>query len=88
MVAADLFKEKGDLVKVTYDPSLTDDEWREINFDQTDIASSRVCNVPQPTAAELLKAAKRFGPEGILDTAIHLSQNDYRKVEAALKEKR
>lgn len=67
-----------------YDESLTDDEWRELNF-PTDVlhASARMGHVA--SASALIKYADKNGPEGLLESAIILGQADYRKVEKALR---
>lgn len=68
-----------------YDKALDDDAWREQNFSQELLHSARYTTVKQPTVKELIAAAERFGTEGILETAVLLSQGEYRKVETAVK---
>lgn len=68
-----------------YDPELTDDEWREANFTDEKLASATHTGGKQPTADELIRAARKYGKEGILDAAILLPQRQYQKVEKALK---
>lgn len=67
-----------------YDPALDDDEWRKANFSEVKIASASNTNANQPSVAELLKAAEKYGTDGILESAIALSQSDYKRVEEAV----
>lgn len=69
----------------TYNPEWDDETWREENFSEELLHSSRYAGLRQPTAKELISAAQRFGVEGILESAVLLSQSDYRKVEDAIK---
>lgn len=70
--------------KIAYDKGLDDDEWRETNFSETELAEARSSNMRQPTADELIKGAERFGPEGIIESAILLPQFEYQRVQRAL----
>ena len=66
-----------------YDPELTDDEWREENFSTAALHSaSRLGFVGTPAA--LIQYAKKYGADGILESAIMLGQENYRKVEEAV----
>jgi hypothetical protein len=67
-----------------YDPELTDDEWREANFPEDVIHSARILG-KIATATRLIAYAKQFGVDGVLESAIMLSQDDYRRVEREIR---
>lgn len=72
-------------MRIAYDPELDDTQWREQNFSATDIASASHTGARQPTVEELVKAAGKYGPEGILESAIGLTQSQFHRVHDALK---
>lgn len=74
--------------KIVYSSDFDDDEWRDVNFSEEKLAAARTSNTKQPTAEELIKAAEKYGPDGILDSAILLPQFKYKKVADALKKMR
>lgn len=67
-----------------YDPSLSDDEWREANFDEPVLRSAQRLGHIE-SATKLIEYAKKYGPEGISESAIMLGQDGYKRVEEALK---
>lgn len=71
-------------MKVAYDFDLDVEEWREMNFSEEQLAAARSSNTKQPTAKELIAAAQKYGPDGILESAILLTQYQYKEVEVAL----
>lgn len=73
-------------MKMHYDLSLSDDEWREANFVDADIQSARLAQRHgKPTPDELIKCAAKYGSDGILESAIMLTQRQYRHIEEVLK---
>lgn len=51
-----------------------------------DIVVSQAIGGRQPTAADLSKALKKYGPTGILESAVHLSAAEYRSLEQDVRE--
>jgi hypothetical protein len=62
------------------EPELTDDEWREQKFSEEELMSAKLLGEP-PTLAQLSSHMERFGPEGILESAILLPRVQYEKLE-------
>lgn len=70
--------------KITFDKDMDDETWRDTNFSETELAAARSSNTHQPTADALIKAAEKFGTDGILDSAILLPQFEYKRVQRAI----
>lgn len=70
--------------RISYDLQMDDEEWREANFSEIELAAARASNTHQPTVAQLIAAAEKYGPDGILDSAILLPQFEYQRVARAL----
>lgn len=45
----------------------------------------RISRVPQPTFTELKQAAEKFGTDGILESAMHLPEDQFEKLQAIVK---
>lgn len=67
-----------------YDPELTDEEWRTENF-PSDVIFSAARMGHVASASKLIAYAETHGVDGILESAIMLGQDDYKRVEAACK---
>jgi hypothetical protein len=66
------------------DIELTDDEWREQKFSPEELIAARLMGEPPPFAA-LKECITRFGPDGVLETAILLPRAQYEKLEQIIK---
>lgn len=71
--------------RFVYDGEMDDEEWRDANFSDVEIASANSINAHQPTAEQLIKAAEKNGTDGILESAILLNQWHFKKVATAVK---
>lgn len=71
------------LIKIAYDPTLDDDEWREVNFSEDQIEGARSLGA-SPSVDKLLSHARRFGTDGIRESGIMLTQGQYRRLERGL----
>lgn len=70
--------------RVAYDTSWDDEEWRDVNFSESEILAASNTGIRQPTYKELIKAAEKYGTDGILESAIMLRQFEYKKVAEAV----
>jgi hypothetical protein len=67
----------------------TEDEWREERFSEEERVSDKHINaipgLKQPSFRDLKEAAEQYGPDGILESAMHLPRADFEKLEAIVK---
>lgn len=67
----------------------TEEEWRAERFTEEEIASAKhvdaVMAGRQPTFNQLKDAAEQYGPEGILESALHLHRKDFERLEAIVR---
>ena len=70
------------------DPT-SEDQWRSDTFSEEQIVSAKYVDATlggkQPTLKQLIAAAEEYGPEGILDSALHLSRAEYEKLAQSIK---
>ena len=63
---------------------LTDDEWREQTFDEETLISARLTRAQvggnDPTLSQLKGALDKYGPEGILESAVLLPRKQYEEL--------
>lgn len=61
---------------------LTDDEWREETFTEEQLNSARIQDLQfgASTFKQLKDALAKFGPEGILESAINLPRKQYEEL--------
>lgn len=63
-------------------------EESEPRFEEIELAREnalRRAGVPQPTFTQLKQTAERFGTDGVLESAVHLSPDQYEKLAAIVK---
>lgn len=72
------------MVADSKEPELTDDEWREEKFSQEQLISARLMGNP-PSFEALKNYIERFGPDGVLETAIMLPRAQYEQLEKLCK---
>ena len=63
---------------------LTDDEWREQKFTQEQLITARLLGTP-PSFTDLKQYIERFGPDGVLESAIMLPRSQYEQLEKIIK---
>ena len=67
----------------------TDDDWRAEHFTEEQLAgnviASRSSSGREPGFEALCRALDKYGPEGILESAIHLPREQYEKLEKKVK---
>lgn len=66
------------------EPELTDDEWREETFDEETLISARLTRAQtggtDPTLKQLKGALAKYGPDGILESAVLLPRKQYEEL--------
>jgi len=69
------------------DTEQTDEEWRAQRFSDEELAGARLSDrqFGASTYKELLAALERFGPDGILETAILLPRAQFERLEQRVK---
>lgn len=69
---------------IVTEPELTDEEWREQTFGEERLLSDRLASAQtggrDPSLSQLKDALERFGPDGILESAVHLPRAQYEQL--------
>jgi len=58
------------------------------SFTEEQLVGERIlrrAGVSQPTFSDLMKAMQKYGPDGILESALHLSAEEYDELEKEVK---
>lgn len=66
-------------------PTITEDEWRTQRFSEEQLASARLTEAQtgsrKVTLKDLRTALEKYGPDGILDSAIFLPRHQFEELE-------